>query len=445
MKRHKAFRVRLYPTADQVSAFTRIAGCCRLVYNLGLVQRRDFWRQHRRVTGKSISWFRQKRELVGLKAEAPFLKEVPAHCLQAALGDLNDAYARFFDGQAGYPNPRRKFEHDSFTFPDPAQIRVDRTRQVLVLPKFGRSKKDCGPIRAVFHRPITGAVRRVTISRDGCHWYASILTATRLRAHAPGRVGLPDTEIPPAAVIGIDRGVATPVATSDGGLFGTASETVRRLRKQRRLSKALSRTQRGSKRRHKALLRLRAHKARTARRRRAMIHSITASIAKNHRVVVIEKLRVRTMTASASGTVEAPGRNVRAKSGLNRSILDKGWGEMRRQLGYKLAWNGGRLIEVPARDTSRTCGRCGTIDADSRVDRDRFVCRSCGHQDHADINAAVEIRRRGLVSLGLGLEAPDLPPAGTVGASRGALCSGMAAKREEQNDGISRRHQTVPA
>src|SRR5690606_14465195 len=137
MNRLKALRVRLYPTAEQAVAFARIAGCCRLVYNLGLEQRTHFWRQHKRVTGRAISWISQKRELVELKAEAPFLKEVPAHCLQAALADLDRAYGNFFAGIAGYPRPRRRYENDSFTFTDPAQIRVDRRNRLLILPKFG--------------------------------------------------------------------------------------------------------------------------------------------------------------------------------------------------------------------------------------------------------------------------------------------------------------------
>lgn len=163
-----------------------------------------------------------------------------------------------------------------------------------------------------------------------------------------------------------------------------------------------------------------------------MTHQITAHLAKNHRVIVIEKLDVRAMTASARGTAAEPGRNVAQKSGLNRSILDVAWGEIRRQLLYKLQRAGGVLIEVSARDTSRTCGACRVVDVASRVSRDRFVCVRCGHAAHADVNAAIEIRRRGLIALGL-------TPAGTVGEARGApIAIGVdgAVNREEENDGI---------
>src|SRR5690606_35939698 len=215
-----------------------------------------------------------------------------------------------------------------------------------------------------------------------------------------GAARRPDNvSIEQADVVGIDRGVCVPVALSTGDMLGHEVESERHRRKQRRLAKALARTQRGSKRRMKAVVRLRVHKARMARRRRDMIHQITAQIVKRHRVIVIENLRVKAMTASARGTAEDPGRNVAAQAGLNRSILDKGWGEMRRQLAYKLSWSGGRLIEVDPRNTSRTCGCCGIVDAASRIYRDRFSCWSCGYQEHADTNAARVIRQRGLLAL----------------------------------------------
>ena len=436
MQRLKAFRVRIYPTPQQEVAFARIAGCCRLVYNLGLEQRAGFWRQHRATTGRSISWISQKRELTALKEAAPFLAEAPAHCLQSALADLDRAYGNFFAGHAGYPRPRKRYDNDSFTFPDPEQIRLDAASGRLILPKFGKSKKDAGPLRVVLHRPIPGRVRRVTISREGAHWYASILTRTRLRT------GLRAGKDPAAApaplvagdVIALDRGTVEPVAASDGRFFGREIETEQLRRKTRRLQKDLSRTQRGSHRRRKALKRLRTHKAGLARRRRDVLHKISSDLVRSYRVVVLEDLRIKNMTASARGTAEVPGRNVAQKAGLNRAILDKGWGELDRQLAYKLAWVGGRLIKVDPRNTSRTCGCCGHIDAESRISRDRFLCRSCGHEEHADTNAAHEILRRGLAEIGL-----PPPPRQELSWQPAEPSAPAWRNREKQNDGISRR------
>jgi putative transposase len=119
MRKLKAYRFRIYPTAEQEAMFRRISGCCRLVYNLGLEQRRTFWRQYRITQGRHISCAGQRREIKDLKGEAAFLKEVPAHCLQMALVDLDSAFQRFFAGTGGYPRPRRRLRNDSF----PSRIR----------------------------------------------------------------------------------------------------------------------------------------------------------------------------------------------------------------------------------------------------------------------------------------------------------------------------------
>lgn len=411
----------------------RIAGCCRLVYNLGLVQRRDFWRQMKRAVGHGPTWFSQKREVTALRAEHGFLADCPAHCLQMALQDLHNAFVNFWEGRAEYPVPRKRDRHVSFRFPDPKQVRLDPKAGRVVLPKFGKTRSDHGPVRAVFHRPIGGKVRSVTIVREGDKWFASVLTRTRAE---------PPVLTAPIAiedVTGVDRNVDAPAVTSSGDKLGHRITTPKEKKKRRRLAKALSRTRKGSKRAAKAKRRLRVFDAKQTRRRQDMTHKITSHLAKTHRVVVIEKLNVQAMTASARGTAADPGRNIAQKSGLNRSILDVAWGEIRRQLTYKTARRGGILLDVPARNTSRTCPACGVVDARSRVSRDLFTCVACGHAEHADVSAAKEIRRRGLIALGLS-------PAGTVGAARGApIAEGVdgAMKREERNDGFREAAQAA--
>ena len=107
------------------------------------------------------------------------------------------------------------------------------------------------------------------------------------------------------------------------------------------------------------------------------------------------------MTRSARGTVDAPGRSVRQKSGLNRAILDKGWGLVIEQLRYKCPQYGSVLVEVPARNTSLQCAACGWTSPDNRPLRAIFLCTRCGHADHADTNAAINIRERGIDKLAL--------------------------------------------
>lgn len=134
-------------------------------------------------------------------------------------------------------------------------------------------------------------------------------------------------------------------------------------------------------------------RAREARVRADFLHKLSRELANNHGLIAIEALQVKAMTRSAKGTIDEPGTNVRAKAGLNREILASGWGELRRQLDYKTAAAGGRLVEVPPAYSSQTCGVCGHRNGASRRGG-RFACTACGHQDHADINAARVILAR---------------------------------------------------
>ena len=101
------------------------------------------------------------------------------------------------------------------------------------------------------------------------------------------------------------------------------------------------------------------------------------------------------MSRSAAGTVEQPGRNVKQKSGLNRSILDQGWAEFRRQLEYKVLWQGGLFLAVPPQNTSRTCPRCGHVSGDNRKSQAVFACVACGFHENADLVGAINILRAG--------------------------------------------------
>lgn len=126
------------------------------------------------------------------------------------------------------------------------------------------------------------------------------------------------------------------------------------------------------------------------------LHKASTTISKNHAIVVLEDLRVRNMSKSAKGSLEAPGRNVRAKAGLNKAILDQGWAEFRRQMEYKQAWRGGTVIAVPPQYTSQTCPSCGSISRENRKTQAKFLCISCGFQSHADLVAANNILAAGL-------------------------------------------------
>jgi len=129
------------------------------------------------------------------------------------------------------------------------------------------------------------------------------------------------------------------------------------------------------------------------------LHKLSTGISEIQARVFVECLNIRGMSSSARGTIEEPGRNVRAKAGLNKSILDQGWFEFKRQLQYKLYWRGGELVEVDYRYTSQTCSCCGHTAKGNRPSQAVFSCLACGYAQNADVNAAKNILTAGLAEM----------------------------------------------
>jgi putative transposase len=126
------------------------------------------------------------------------------------------------------------------------------------------------------------------------------------------------------------------------------------------------------------------------------LHQTSNTISKNQAMIVMEDLKIMNMSRSAHGFIDEPGRNVRQKSGLNRSILDQGWGEFCRQLEYKQAWRGGIVVFVDPRHTSQTCPVCGHQEKENRLTQDEFRCLECFFEGNADSVASQNILSRGL-------------------------------------------------
>ena len=149
--------------------------------------------------------------------------------------------------------------------------------------------------------------------------------------------------------------------------------------------------------------------SRIARIRRDFLHKASSELSKNHGAIVMEDLCVKNMSKSSSGTQGDPGKNVAQKSGLNKAILRQGWGSFRMMMEYKTKWYGSQLIFVNPKNTSRRCHQCGYTHEDNRQTQADFLCQECGHNENAVKNAANNIRRLGLESLGRKpLEAPAI-------------------------------------
>lgn len=386
---NRAYRYRLYPTPDQTLRLSNWVGAVRFIYNLALDQRQNWYQP-----GRCFNFATQGLEVTQLRAEVDWLRDAPSCLFAQALRDLDSAYRNWWSGAARAPTPRKRGAHDSMRFPQPRDLSVRRLSRrwgLLRIPKMGN-------VRVRLDRDFIGRLCNLTISRKAGQWFVAI--QCEVETDKPAATGAP---------IGIDRGVTVFAALSTGQLIAPANVGRGAGKALARAQRSMARKVKGSNNRRRARLRVARQHQRVANARKDFLHKITTTIAKNHRVVVIEALKVQNMTRSAAGTVENPGRNVRQKAGLNRSILDQGWGQFRTLLAYKLEERGGRLIEVNPAYTSQTCSACGVIDADSRRDQ-RFACRACGHEAHADTNASLNILRRGTAYLpveGSPVWAPD--------------------------------------
>ena len=376
----QAYRFKARPTAAQASLFRQTAGCCRTLYNAGLEQRTRAWRQQRR----SLRYADQAAELTELKEAFPWMKEAPSHCLQQSLMDLGTAFSRFFTGKSGYPRFKKKGVGDSFRFPD--------KNQITLLPARGEKGRvklpKVGVLSFVQHRAPQGEIRNVTLTREADGWYISICTMREVNAPEP----------PSGEPIGIDLGVTNTVTISGGrGRLKCPGAMAGERKRLVRLQKKLARQQKRSRSRQDTKDKIARLYLRLKRRRSDFLHKLTHNLAKNHGVVVVEGLKVRSMTASARGTRENPGTRVRQKAGLNRAILEQGWGEFRRQLKYKMAWRGGEYVALKdVAGTSRECPECEHAVAGNRPSQAVFLCVNCGYAAHADDNAANNILARGL-------------------------------------------------
>lgn len=190
------------------------------------------------------------------------------------------------------------------------------------------------------------------------------------------------------SLVGVDVGVVKAVTLSTGVVFHHDRDDL--LAARRSAAKAVSRRKRGSAGRERAKLRVAKVSLHQAMARKNFVEQTTTSLARGFDVVAVEDLNIRVMTKSARGSLANPGRNVAAKAGLNRAILDKGWGQLVSRLESKAGE--GRVVRVPAAYTSQRCSACGEVVGGSRESQAVFRCRGCGFVENADVNAAMNVR-----------------------------------------------------
>ena len=373
-----AHRYRLYPSPAQLPVLRAHCGQARWVWNEAL----------RAVKAHADDAAAPFFELTKARSEIEWLAAGSSSVQQQAVSDLARALADAKAGTRRFPRWRRKGEDEGFCVRDVTVAIVNRRWAELTVPKAGR-------VRFRLSRPLpeTHGMARVTLDSAGW-WHVAFA--------APQR---PVVREPTGAVVGIDRGVATAIATSDGGLARAPKLRPRERRRIERLQCQLARQQKASRRREKTKQAIACTHAHAVRRRNDWIERRTTKLVRSYDLVAVEELKVSQMTRAPrpKPDPDRPGaflRNgARSKAGLNRAILDQGWGGFLRRLEDKAGASGVSVVKIDPAYTSQTCARCGHVAKESRESQAVFSCVACGHTNHADLNAAANILARGTSSL----------------------------------------------
>lgn len=379
MKVRQAYRYELKPNAAQRVLLAKHAGVARAAYSWALNRRIQLFSANDGRDRFSDAMQDHRAWNEWKKTNFPWWSEVSKCAPQEAFRDLDRAFKNFWQGRkaglsVGFPKFRKKGRNDSFRFSTGA-IRALGGR--VQLPRLGM-------LRVKERTDVKGRISSATVSREADRWFASFMVE-RERAD-PHRL---DDE-----VIGIDLGVTNFATLSNGERLEAPRPLLKHLKRLKRRQRQHSRKQKGSSNRRKSALML----ARLHRRIRCVrtdfLHKVTTRLAKTKRVIVVESLAVRNLTKSARGTTAKPGKRVQQKAGLNRSILDQGWGLFLWLLVYKVLWYGSSLIQAsPFYPSSKTCSSCGLVRDELPLAVREWKCEHCGVVHDRDRNAAINLAK----------------------------------------------------
>ncbi|WP_132154140.1 RNA-guided endonuclease InsQ/TnpB family protein [Kribbella antiqua] len=368
-------RFRLYPTTAQQAALLGHCRHVRYVWNLALEQ----WSMWHRDKGPTPGYVEQARQLTEARAAFGWLRTGSQTVQQQALRDFGQAVKNFYAGTHRRPTWRKAGLHEGFRV-----VGAQATRIVKLNRKWARVLvPKVGWVRFRLSRAIPDAKSyRITRDRVG-RWHLAF-------AVVPPPIPVPGT----GEVVGVDRGVAVSAALSTGELLTCPGLSEREQVRLKCLQRRLARCRRGSNRHRRAKAAIAKLSARAGDRRKDWVEKTSTDLARRFDLIRVEDLRIAQMTRRPKLKPD-PGRpgayrpnRRRAKAGLNRGILANGWGLLVQRLEDKAS---GRVEKVNPAYTSQTCSVCGHCAPENRESQAVFRCVACGHQAHADVNAAVNI------------------------------------------------------
>jgi putative transposase len=365
-------RYRLLPSPVQEAVLRYHCAHARYVWNLAVEQHRH-WHPGRK---SAPGYLEQCKQLTAARAEHPWLAAGSQVVQQQALRDFARAIANYFTGTHQRPSWRKAGWDEGFRI-------VGRRGQHWDVRRLSRHVGEVrvpkvGWMRFRWSRAVPADIKSYSVTRDRAgRWHIAFAVIPEPIAN-PGN----------GRTIGIDCGVAVSAALSTGELLVAAGLSPGREKRLKRLQRRLGRARPGSNRRARTKLAVARLRAREADARKDWAEKVSTNIARRFELIKIEDLPIQAMTRTAKGSVERPGRSVRAKAGLNRQIMRSGWGLLRRRLGEKAP---GRAEKVNPAYTSQRCSACGHVDPKSRESQAHFVCTACGFAVNADVNAARNI------------------------------------------------------
>jgi len=352
----KTFRYRLYPTAEQIRKIDQTIETCRRLYNYFLEDRIYTYQEIK----CGVSKVEQINQIPGLKKNNPYLQTVHSQVLQKVAVRLDKTYDNFFrrvksgKEKPGFPKFKGRQYYDSFCYPQSGFCIIDGK---LLLSKIGN-------IKIKLHRPLNGRIKTCSIKRKNNKYYACFSCEVDTQA-------LPKT----GNVVGIDVGVANFVITSDGEFFPKQDSYRKAEKRLKYLQRMVSRRNKGSNRRRKAVNLLSKQHEKVSNQRKDIAHKVSTKIIQENDLIAHEDLQVKNMVKNHN---------------MAKSINDAGWSMLFQFLAYKASDAGRQVIAVPPAFTSQICSGCGEL-VPKKLSERWHVCPHCGLSIQRDINAARNI------------------------------------------------------
>jgi len=362
---NKSHEFRLYPTDSQKEFLAQHFGSCRFVYNHFLRQRIDFYAANKGKKKQGLNYFDTNKMLTILKKnpQLVWLRDVNSQSLQCSLRHLDVAYNNFFNKHSQFPKFKNKHGRQSFQIPQ--HFSIDTQKSTLNILKFD-------PIKTVYHRPIKGEMKSITISKTTTgKYFASILceieNSVKVKKTGPK--------------IGIDLGLKSFLVTSGGESVATPQFLRVSEQKLKRLQRRLARKVKGSNNRNKAKIKVALVHEKIVNQRKDFLHKLSTRLVRENQAIFAEDLNVKGMTANHC---------------IAKSVCDAGWSEFIRQLKYKSEWSGTMFGKIDRFfPSSKRHHACGWIN-DSLTLKDReWICQGCGEVVDRDFNAAQNILQFG--------------------------------------------------